>query len=425
MEEKINVLEMVADGFSAVSEDTAESNPIQSAMVGALGYVYRRATEAAEKGDPVAWVSFSVPTEIFWAMDIVPVCDIGLTVFCAIPGAVEKYIDLAEEFIPQYVCSTNKLPMGLLLSGDAPLPNVYVAQNNPCDSILGVDSSVAKYLGLPYFGIGTPYLKSEKGYLYTARELKRMVTWLENHTGRKMDFGRLQQAMKYSNQAHELVLKINALAAQVPCPFPMPESASLYPLFMNLPGTPELVNCLETLYREIQHRVNNKVSPVPFEYEEKLRLVWIYAMPGFDFPNSLNELMQEYGAVSIIYMNNHITVVPTEDLSDYDKILLGLARKSRNMPMSKEGGGPWEDWGDNSVEMVRYYKADGAVFAGHIACKSNWAAAKLVKDKVLEETGIPTISIELDFIDGRVTPAEAIKSQLVDFIELILARGKQ
>ena len=81
-----------------------------------------------------------------------------------------------------------------------------------------------------------------------------------------------------------------------------------------------------------------------------------------------------------------------------------------------------EDWANNSIEMVRYYKADGAVFAGHIACKSNWAAAKLVKDRVLEETGVPTVNIELDFIDPRVTSGEVIKNQLVDFIELILAR---
>ncbi|MFA4835792.1 MAG: 2-hydroxyacyl-CoA dehydratase family protein, partial [Dehalococcoidia bacterium] len=329
-------------------------------------------------------------------------------------------IDLAEEFVPEYMCSTNKLPMGLLLSGDVPIPNVLVAQNNPCDSILGMDSALARHLGLPYFGIGTPYIKSERGYRYTADELKRLVTWLEQQTGRKMDFGRLQEAMRHSNRAHELVVKINELAARVPCPFPIPESGMIYPLFMQLPGRPELVDCLQKIYEEVKYRVENSISPVPFE--EKLRLVWIYAMPGYDHPDVFDAVGEAYGAVNIIYMNNNIVITPTEDLDDYDKIMLGLARKSRNMPMSKEGGGPWEDWAENSIEMVRYYKADGAVFAGHIACKSNWAAAKLVKDRLLEETGVPMVNIELDFIDPRVTSGEVIKNQMVDFIELILAR---
>ncbi|MFA4835836.1 MAG: 2-hydroxyacyl-CoA dehydratase family protein, partial [Dehalococcoidia bacterium] len=271
MEEKINIIEMLADGFSGVSQEMASVSPAQSMAIGALADLYRKATDASASGEPVAWVSFSVPTEIFWAMDIVPVCDIGTTVLCSIPGAIEKYIDLAEEFVPEYMCSTNKLPMGLLLSGDVPIPNVLVAQNNPCDSILGMDSALARHLGLPYFGIGTPYIKSERGYRYTADELKRLVTWLEQQTGRKMDFGRLQEAMRHSNRAHELVVKINALAAKVPCPFPIPESGMIYPLFMHLPGRPELVDCLQKIYEEVKYRVENSISPVPFE--EKLRLV--------------------------------------------------------------------------------------------------------------------------------------------------------
>ena len=60
-----------------------------------------------------------------------------------------------------------------------------------------------------------------------------------------------------------------------------------------------------------------------------------------------------------------------------------------------------------------------AIFGGHIACKTAWASAKLVKDAIYDELGIPTFSFELDAYDPRVVSAESIKAQLEQFLSIV------
>ncbi|MFA4835860.1 MAG: 2-hydroxyacyl-CoA dehydratase family protein [Dehalococcoidia bacterium] len=415
-EDKIRLFELLGDGFGEVRDNENLMPEIRMGM-GLLSDIYRKAQAASDRGDPVAWISFGVPPEIFHAMDIVPLCDAMFCVICSLPGVVDKYIDLATEHVPGYICSTNKIPMGLALSGDVPIPTVWVAQNAPCDSILGVDSSAASYFGIPYYGIHVPYVNSPSGYKYTAEDLKRLVVWLEEQTGRKMNFDKLHEVMVQSNKAHDLLMKLREMGTRVPSPYTRFESAPNYPLATQLIGTPEFVEYLGMSLQRAQDRVDGKLPYIVDE--EKLRIAWIYAMPGYN-PELIGDYMRdEYGAVSLTYMLNNMVVEPTEDISDYDKIMLALGKKVANMPMTRECRGPWENYGDSSVSIVKDYKADGAIFAGHIACKSNWAAAKLVKDRIWEELGVPTLNLELDFIDARVTPGEDVQNRLIDFLEVV------
>ncbi|MFA4835018.1 MAG: 2-hydroxyacyl-CoA dehydratase family protein [Dehalococcoidia bacterium] len=422
-DEKRNVYIELTQGFAAMKEELAEENPIRAAGYGMIGDIYGQAAEASERGDPVAWISFGVPPEIFLAMDIVPICDVALGILGSFPGVVQGYVDLANELVPDYICSTNRLPLGLALAGDIPHPDVLVVQNNPCDSIMGTDPAISRYFGLPFYGISTPYTDSEAGYQYVASEMKKAVLWLEEHTGRKMDIDRLREVMKHSNRAHEVLLKLNKLAMKVPCPFAMRESQLDYVLFLHIAGKPELVDFLEGVYKDTQDRIAGK-TPLPIE--EKLRLVWTYAMPAYDPVGGIFDwLEEEHGAINIIYMNNNIIVEPTEDLSDYDSIMKALAKKSLAMPMSRECRGPMESWLNSSLDMVRDYKADGAVFAGHAGCKANWAVAKLVKDAIQEQYGVPTVNIELDFIDSRLTPTDELIKRFDDFLPLVAEAKKK
>ncbi|MCJ7807871.1 MAG: 2-hydroxyacyl-CoA dehydratase family protein, partial [Dehalococcoidia bacterium] len=59
-----------------------------------------------------------------------------------------------------------------------------------------------------------------------------------------------------------------------------------------------------------------------------------------------------------------------------------------------------------------------AVFAGHVACKSNWAVIKLIKDKLHDELGIPTLVLEMDLFDPRVASTDALKAQFDNFFNV-------
>jgi len=420
MDGRKSVLKEVSDNTSfirdSVTERYGEKHPEWAWVYELLAPYQERAYKAKEKGEPLAWVNFGVISELFWAMDIVPVVIDTVTGALAAAAGAIRYIDIAEEHIPDYVCANNKVLMGAALAGDIPIPDMLVHPSHPCDSNLATYPVMAEYFGFPYFCIDMPYFRNDRSGPYVAGELRRLVSFLEEKTQRKLDVDKLKQVMEYSNQAHEYILKISDLRQAVPCPYSSIEAISEYGAVLGLAGTPQLVDYFKRRYELTKDRVARKEGHLTKD-EEKIRLVWIYGAPAFDLSIFL-WLEKQYGAVSVANMNNNFVMKPVEDISDTDKILRGLAEKVTYLPMTRECGGPWENYLDATIDLCRRYKADAAVFAGHVACKSNWAVMKLVKDKIYDELGIPTLMLELDLFDPRITSSETIRAKFDDFLEL-------
>jgi hypothetical protein len=97
---------------------------------------------------------------------------------------------------------------------------------------------------------------------------------------------------------------------------------------------------------------------------------------------------------------------------------MGIASKTVQLPMGRECGGPWENYVTAMIDLARRYQADAAIFAGHVACKANWPIMKLVKDRIFDELGIPTLIFELDLMDPRVASMETIKAAFDDFFAI-------
>ena len=75
------------------------------------------------------------------------------------------------------------------------------------------------------------------------------------------------------------------------------------------------------------------------------------------------------------------------------------------------------------LEDVHYYaetyKADSMVFGGHLACKHTWGLYRLVSGFVNQRLGIPSLRLEGDGWDPRITPMSVIKEQLEEFFEVL------
>ncbi len=415
MEMGKNIYDKIAENFSFIKELISEKNEGTNVFE-YLGPYFDTVMEASRTGKPIAWVNFGVMSELFWAMDVVPVVIDALTGAISGLGEANRYIDLGEEHMADYICSNNKILLGACLAGEIPPPILMAHPSHPCDSNLATYPQIADYFGFPYFCIDMPYFRNERSIQYTAQELGKLVKLLEQTTNRKLDFDRLQEVMRYSNQAHELVLKLNGLRQHVPSPYSSLEMITEYGLLMSLAGTPQLVEYLQKKYDESKAKIERSEGHLD---EEKLRLVWIYGAVTFDM-GIFNWLEREYGAVSVSHMNNNFTIKPVEDISTMDGILRGWAKKIELMPMTRECGGPWENYLNAAIDLCRDYKADAAIFAGHIACKSNWAIAKLVKDRIYEELGVPVLNLQLDLFDSRVLSAEGIKAALDTFLTTVV-----
>ena len=422
MAERSSLLDELSDHFRAITDGLTtahgEDHPEWGWLPELLGYSFEAAAQASRAGEPVAWVNFGVISELFWAMDIVPmVVDVMAGSIGTTPGAV-KYIDVAHERVPDYLCANNKILAGAALAGDIPIPRIMVHPSHPCDSNLALYPVIAEYFGFPYFCIDMPYFRGERSIPYVARELEKLIPLLEDIAGHKMDPDRLRQAMEYSNQAHEYVLKLRQLRQAVPSPYSSVDTISEYGAVLTMAGTPQLVDYLKKRYEFTRDMVARNEGYLGRD-QEKFRLAWIYGSPVFDMSIYM-WLERKYGAVSVACMNNNFIMRPVEDISSTQSILRGLAEKLVLLPMTRECGGPWENYLDAAIDLCRSHTADAAIFGGHAACKSNWAVAKLVKDKIRDELGIPTLNIEIDLFDPRYTPSESIKATFEEFFDMMM-----
>jgi benzoyl-CoA reductase/2-hydroxyglutaryl-CoA dehydratase subunit BcrC/BadD/HgdB len=393
--------------------------PDRHMAISLLTDYYTRIIDDKGAGKQLAWVNYAVPSEVCWAMGITPVeIDAVCGGAAAAPEVVMPYIDAAEGHIPDYLCAVNKIFLGAMASGDIPVSDMIIVPSHPCDSNLATYPVIAERYGFPYFCIDAPYFRDERGLQHVKGELGRLMKFLERQTGRKLDYERFRDVMEYSNRAHEYVLKISELAQNVPSPFGAMDLLTDYPLILGLCGTPELAEYLEKKLEIVQERVK-RLEGLP---KEKIRIVWVYGAPVFDF-SLFPHIEEKYGAYSVGNMNNNFIMGPVEDLSSIDSILMGLAAKTTKLPMGRECGGPWENYVTAMIDLCGRYRADAAIFAGHVACKGNWPIMKLVKDRIYDELGIPTLIFELDLMDPRVASMDRIKAQFDDFFSVHFPGG--
>jgi benzoyl-CoA reductase/2-hydroxyglutaryl-CoA dehydratase subunit BcrC/BadD/HgdB len=388
--------------------------PDRHMAVSLLADYYDRIFDEKQAGKQLAWVNYAVPSEVCWVMDITPVeIDAVCGAAAATPELVMPYIDVAEGHIPDFLCAVNKIFLGAMASGDIPVSDMIIVPSHPCDSNLATYPVIAERYGFPYFCIDAPYFRDERALRHVEGELGRLMDFLEQQTGRALDYDRFREVMEHSNRAHEYVLKISELAQNVPSPFGALDLLTDYPLILGLCGTPELVEYLEKKLEIVQERVKGLEGRA----KEDVRIVWIYGAPVFDY-SLFSHIEEKYGAYSVGNMNNNFIMGPVEDLSSIDSILTGLAAKTIKLPMGRECGGPWENYVTAMIDLCRRYAADAAIFAGHVACKANWPIMKLVKDRIQDELGIPTLIFELDLMDPRVASMERIKAQFDDFFSV-------
>lgn len=414
-----NVYATIANKLAASRDQAAAKGSEEEAVYAIQADYFKRAAEAKERGQLIAWLNFCPAPELFWAMDIVPVHVEGTFRILTLGSSEDvcRYIDLAEQHIPDYVCSSDKATLGAALAGDIPLPDIMVHSSHPCDSALATFPQMAEYFGVPHFCLDVPYWSGERAFDYMANELRDLVSFLEDKTKRKLDLDRLREVAHYSAEAHKYILKYNELRRAVPCPLSGKDLMQDRSTFRRMTGTPELVDYVKTRYELTKEKVARKQGALA---QEKIRLIWAHAMPAD--PGLYEWLEEKYGAVSIIEMMSNSLIQPIEDPSDISSIFRGLARKTMDMPMGRESRGPWELYGDTLIEACREYKADAAVYAGHVACKNAWAISKLLKDRMEDELNLPVLMFEVDIWDARVTSLEAMKAKLSDFFEIRLQK---
>jgi len=417
--EKKDVVKLIINNLSPMVEIIKEHMPVAAPVFELMLDNWVRYDRAKEEGQPVAWLNFATPPELFYAMDILPVVYDGIASQVSKMGMGIEYIDLSEQYVPDHLCSDNKIHLGVALAGEVPFPDIMVYPSSPCDSNRAALSALCEYANIPQFVIDLPYYKNEHALAYVAEEMKRLVMVLEELTGRKLDIDKLREVMGYSNLAHHYYNKLDELRQQIPCPFSSMEMYLDGGALIQFAGLSKIAEYYKTRYEDTKAKLDRGERR---DVKEKIRVVWAYGVYIADL-NVFSWLEEKYGAVSINCMNFNWVVKPTEDLSTYDSMLRGLAEKATLMPMNREVHGPIENFLEATIDLCKRNSADCAIITGHVACKSNWAVYKLIKDKLEEELGIPLLVFEVDLFDPRLIDPDGVKVKLEEFFETRVIPG--
>jgi benzoyl-CoA reductase/2-hydroxyglutaryl-CoA dehydratase subunit BcrC/BadD/HgdB len=273
---------------------------------------------------------------------------------------------------------------------------------------------MAEMYGSPGYLLDRPYLYDERGLAYYTEEYEGLIEFLEEHTGHKMDYDRLKEAIARSYRVTELCLEINEFRKAVPEPFPTEGLFAQIAVLWLLAGTSEAVTFYEQMRDEVKERVDKGIGVIP---KERFRLFFPFVLPFWDM-SILDWMQEEHGAIITIDLINIWGSDPYW-LKDPDKPVENLARKTFAHPACYQLHGPMEFFLESMVKSAEEYRVDGAVFFAHIGCRQACGCIRALKDELQDRLDLPVAVIDCDLVDKSFTSAEEVRGKLEEFFEMM------
>jgi benzoyl-CoA reductase/2-hydroxyglutaryl-CoA dehydratase subunit BcrC/BadD/HgdB len=384
----------------------------------ALKDYYQRALEAREQGQPLVMAGMFPPHELFYAMDIPYYVAENHAIMEGQSASElrEKLFDTAEAYgLPTDLCSPHRAAVGLTRLGMQPRPDLVVSTATTCDQTLKLYELLANVYGVPCFLVDSPYRIDEAGLNYARQDIKDLITFLEERTGRRLDYDRLREVLRLSKEAYDYWEKLYELRKSVPCPVGGRAGIKDLTLIQTSCGTQIGVDYFKARYQELKEKVEQGEGVVP---EEKHRIAWLYVLPLFDL-SIADWLEQEFGAVIVVdsfgYAASSIDLNP-EDPIDF------LVKKPLKRGFVCRGYAPndYMHFVDDLAQVCQDMKADVAILLSHWSCQQYTGTIRMLKDEIGGRMGLPFMVLNGDLLDPRVVSGEEMKGNLADFFSSVV-----
>jgi benzoyl-CoA reductase/2-hydroxyglutaryl-CoA dehydratase subunit BcrC/BadD/HgdB len=416
MDEERNKLELVVKSCRMIQRITrAREGSMKSEVLyfQLLTDYFSNILNARNQGKPLVLHTIFMPAEILYAMDIVPMhAETTSWMIPAFSGGVGSFLTKAAEIgLAGEICSAHRVMAGGYASGDLPRPDAILWSNEICDNSAKSGELLVNMNNCPGFFLDYPFRDSPAELSYLLDEYRKMIAFLENITGRKMDYDRLSENINRLNQQIDLYRDIFNLRKATPSPFPMHRFTELIMSLYLFPGHPGAIAYLETMRDELKEMIEKRSGAVA---QERFRLMSLFMPPVF-MMGLLGELSREFGAVSVV---EPLFGFWSHDRLDPDKPLESLIKKSFMFPECASWGGLNERILKGTIQCARDFNVDGAVFYAHVGCRQGAGLINVYKD-ILNEINVPMLTLDMDLLDETVTHPEEIKTRMQEFFEIL------
>jgi len=382
---------------------------------------YYATRKVVGKVRPMAWVTSGAPVEILIGMGVATVYPEN---YGALAGAQRAAVPLAqvaeEQSYSPDLCSYARCHIGSVLDPKGtpqrglPKPDLLVACNNICGTVLKWYQALAQELNVPLFLLDAPYQHepglSDHTVQYIASQLEELIAWVTRQTGRKLNEKKFAEALDLSNQAVTLWREIRELCQARPSPLNAPDLFLTMAPIVVLRGTKDAVNFYGRLKAEVEERVAKGEGAI---LEERYRLLWDNIAIWYRLFR-LFSLFTDAGACFVVdtYTNGWAVSIEVEEpmlglASTYATVYINQSLQARMGIMT---------------DLVERFGVEGMVFHSNRSCKPYSLGQYELLEQVSERTGVPGLILEADMCDTRLYADEPIKNRIQAFLDLLEAR---
>jgi len=399
-----------------------------------------KAHEAREQGKPIAYCFIiSSHYEILRVMDITPVWTENYAGLCAAKLDADRFISKAEaEGYPRHLCSYATCGLGFdalrtelgemppnAPDGGMESPTMMIGTGMMiCDPRYKWYQAAQRYTNVPMHVIGLlwpPFdanLDEVQDYYvtYVEEELRGLVEFLQKHTGRKMDWDRLDETIDLANKTERIWWETYQLRKAIPTPMSIEDAMNLMVPHRFLLGTQEGLDFYQELYDELKFRVDHKMGVIP---QEKYRLLWGLGLPPW-FALRIFDYIKGLGAV--FPMENVYRPPDPVELPNGLHPLRKLAWKFFEQSTywykkaQKHTGHPDVE---RLLEWIRDYTIDGVVMHRAMTCRTIHCGELDQLNILKEHIDIPTVILESDIVDIRNFSEAEFNARIDAFIEVV------
>jgi len=325
-------------------------------------------------------------------------------------------------------CGNVKMYVGLLALGLIPKPDILVSCGFLCDTAPKTADLLQELLGIPTYcydtckDIETMDDPNEKQVIGLAvSSLRGLAKRLQDVVGLEITDNMLWEVMDAGRDFGAASLKLDTLIASSD---PLPIGSTHQALFYRFGGTsfnienlPGQVDAINTLYHEVQERVDKGFGVV----EKGAPRIFCTQPPSETDPR-LEHLLDEMGIANIASENR---LFPPD------------GRRSPNRARPKD---PYESLCSNLytsmyqtpkgripalIGFCKQIKVDGVLDRYHVGCRSAALDAMLIRSAITKELGIPVLLLDWENFDPRVYDHEQYERRFEAFKTMMLQRKEK
>ncbi len=370
---------------------------------------------------PLAWVTSGAPVEILIGMGVATVYPENYGALVGAQRAAVPLAQVAEEhgFSPD-LCSYARCHIGSVLNpkgapqGGLPKPDLLVACNNICGTVLKWYQVLSNHFNIPLFLLDTPYQHeaglSDHTVQYVAAQLEELIAWVTHHTGHRLNARRFRRALQLSDEAVTLWRDIRELCQARPSPLNAPDLFLTMAPIVVLRGSQDAVTFYRKLKAEVEGRVARGEGAI---LEERYRLLWDNIAIWYQ----LFRLFSLFTAAGACFVVDTYTNAWSASVGA-DAPILGLARAYSTVYINQS----LQARAHLMADLVQRFHVDGMVLHSNRSCKPYSLGQYGLLEQVSRQTGVPGLILEADMCDSRFYAEEPIKNRIQAFLDLLEAR---